>query len=313
MSGAVAQPRQDMRAAMRRRDWPEVGRIARRLTLIDPLEGEHWFWVGRSHEETREFEAALAAYDRALELPFSDSELRADTEVVRSRVEGLVAAEATRRSEAEAERERRAAAVVAASELPTTDAAIEAARRAREAGEEEIALAAAARGVELAIPGSKQRITALTVQGATLRRFDRVHEALPVLREAVALSPSPEENAPAHTALVAALRELRRYREAVPLAEAVLEASPEDSYMLWAAVALFIALWSEGGDPRARARAEAYAERAARIAPDDRQARRQLEALERLLRADGRTEEADRIRALLAVLPDAAQASEIPV
>lgn len=51
-----------------RRDWPGALRSARKATRYEPRNSEAWLFLGRLHQEQKEFESALVAYERASEL-----------------------------------------------------------------------------------------------------------------------------------------------------------------------------------------------------------------------------------------------------
>jgi tetratricopeptide (TPR) repeat protein len=293
----------ELAAFRQTRNWLAAVGTARKLTELEPEDGESWFWLARGLEMTLDLSGALAAYERALTQDFTDSEIREAAEIGLVRVREPV--EAAERGQAEREEalRRREEALRAISELVSFRAAMDAAGRAREHGHVEIYVAAASRAVELA-DSDERRAMALTSQGAALRRAGQVGQAIAALEEAVAIDPSPDTNHRAFTALVAALKEDRQFRRAVPHVERVLALHPEDPYMLWAAVGLFTSIYEESGQASARAQAEEYAERAAKVAPEGRAAGRSLEALARVLEHLGETERAAGVRALLDVLSE---------
>src|SRR6266545_6568323 len=160
------------------RDWAGALDLARQLAALEPEDGEHWFWVARALEETRDPPGAFAAYQEALNRRLGDEEIRSAAEVGRERVKGPVAEAERRRTEKDAARARREEALRTIAELSSFNAAIDTATRARD-GDLEIALAAAARALELAADDRDERVIALTVEGATLRRAGRVSDASP--------------------------------------------------------------------------------------------------------------------------------------
>lgn len=221
-------------------DWgDEAARVYEQLAERAPQAAGPLVMLASCHERAGRSREARVAYERALALPDRG---RFDRRIRN----GL----------------KRARSLERAAGLSTVTDALRVAGLARDEGRADLALAASARGVELATSPGEQT-AALACRASIVLDAGRPGEALELARRSIAADPSRETNRQTYAVLVAALLEAGRTDDAKAEGERLLAANPTDPGSARALAAAYRRLFELTGERRWQAAAESCRARAA--------------------------------------------------